>query len=139
MLDKIFEKMDETFAEMDKTFDKVSDFSFGYKSIKTLREYSTDLTGKRTPKTNLQENEKEIIVNYEIPGVDKKDIKIDVTENQIEIYAKKKEETKKGKKFMEFYKLMTFPSEITREGIKTNYRDGILKIIMPKAEKTNKT
>ncbi len=87
----------------------------------------------------MEEKEKEIIVNYEIPGFDKKDINIDITENQIEVYGKKRKEEGQKKNYSKFYKMMSLPSEITREGVKASYKDGILKVIMPKSGKSNKT
>jgi HSP20 family protein len=41
----------------------------------------------REPYTDIQETDKEVILTAEMPGVDKKDIKINATEDGIEISA----------------------------------------------------
>lgn len=100
----------------------------------------------RNPLTDMKETESELVAFFEIPGVDKEDIHVKVKENYIEVKAEKKKETKKGEKdylsasrmYKGFYKSMMLPVKVVPEKVKAHYRDGILEVTMPKAEKGKK-
>jgi len=96
----------------------------------------------RNPLTDLEETDKEIIARFEIPGVDKKDIQLNITENKIEVKVEKKKEAKVDKKgyyrterrYAGFYRAMALPEGIHPEKAKAKYSDGILEVRMPKTE-----
>ncbi len=96
----------------------------------------------RTPKMDIYEEGKNIVVKAELPGVNPKNINIEVEDNFLKIEAKtenKKEEKKKGyyrKEISESYykRVVPLPAEVKGEKAEANYEDGILKIIIPKLE-----
>jgi HSP20 family protein len=99
------------------------------------------------PKIDLKETDKEIIINAEIPGVDKKDIKVDASENLLTIsFEKKQEKDEKGKngwhiterRYGSFSRTITLPQTVKSDGAKASYKDGVLKIILPKQKETRK-
>lgn len=100
------------------------------------------LEALRAPKIDIYETEKDIVADIELPGVDPKDIDVEVRDNVLKIEAKKKEKKEeKGKGYYHkeissgYYKrAMPLPVEV--QGNKTNavYQDGMLKIIIPKKE-----
>lgn len=121
-------------AEIDRWFEDIFEPEFGL----------TKITGK-DPRIDLKETEKEIIVNAEIPGVDKKDIKVDAYENQLTISFEKKQEKdekdKNGWRIIErsygsFSRTITLPQPVKSEGAKASYKDGVLKIVLPKQKET---
>jgi HSP20 family protein len=77
-----------------------------------------------------------------IPGIDKKDLKIDVNEDVLTISSESKsesEENKNGYKRKEFsYSAFSrsfyVPENVNREKIEANYKDGILTVALPKQE-----
>jgi len=85
-------------------------------------------------------------VSVEIPGVDKKDINLSVTDTNLEVKVDKKQETKIAKKgyiraersYKGFYKSIALPTKILPEKTKATYRNGVLEVIIPKAEKKKK-
>lgn len=101
----------------------------------------------REPLTDIIENEKEIKIIAEIPGVEKSDIKINATQDSIEISAEtKKEEEEKGKgyarrerRYTKFYRSFTLPKPVIPEKAKASYKNGVLEITIPKAEEEKKT
>lgn len=118
--------------------------------------FGTDCTGHkhhkghggfmRRPLSDMKETENEIIALFEIPGVNKKDIIVNVTDEYIEVKAEKKRaEIKEGedhfrasRMYKGFYKSVMLPVEVVPEKTKASYKDGILEVTMTKAEKEKK-
>jgi HSP20 family protein len=93
----------------------------------TLREPGSLLKGiseTREPLTDVIETENEVIIVAETPGIEKDEIKLDSTENELEIKAGDK-----------FYKKIKLPSATIPEQAKASYKNGILEIKIPKKEK----
>ena len=91
---------------------------------------------------NVREDDKNFTLEVAIPGIDKKDLKIDVNEDVLTISSESKsesEENKNGYKRKEFsYSAFSrsfyVPENVNREKIEANYKDGILTIALPKQE-----
>jgi len=96
----------------------------------------------RAPKMDISETEKEIIAEVELPGVDPKNIEVEVKDNVLSVAAEKKdekEEKKKGYYRKEisrgFYKrAIPLPVEVIGEKTNAECQDGILKVIVPKVK-----
>jgi len=94
------------------------------------------------PAVNIKEDEKNYTLELAIPGMDKKDLKIDINEDVLTISSETKnesEEEKDGYKRKEF-SYSTFcrsfyiPENVNRDKIGASYKDGILNIELPKME-----
>ena len=76
------------------------------------------------------------VIEMELPGVNKKDIEINVIDNMLEISVKKKEEIKKEEEgyyiskryYTGFREVISLPSDADTENIKARYNNGILRI-----------
>ena len=129
-----FEEMRRFKKEMDNMFERVFN--------RELRLPYKDLS-IRQPLSNIIEKGNDIIITLEIPGVDKKDIVLNITEDCVEVKAEKKEEFKLEKKGMHRYegsykgyqRILPLPSRINADKANAEYKNGILKIIIPKKEK----
>ena len=103
--------------------------------------------GYREPFIDVIENDKEIIATAEMPGLEKQDIKINVTEDMLEISAETKHEEKKEEKgyiYRErrsgsYYRSISLPSPVDPDSSKASYENGVLEIKMPKTEVKKKT
>ena len=101
----------------------------------------------REPFIDVMEKDKEIIATAEMPGLEKKDIKINVTEDMLEISAETKQEEKKEEKgyiYRErrsgsYYRAISLPSPVDPDNSKATYENGVLEIKMPKTEVKKKT
>lgn len=99
-------------------------------------------TEYRQPSIDIIETDKEIIARAEMPGLEKKDIKINLTEDRLEISAEtKQEEEKKEKGYVyremrsgSYYRAITLPSVVDADNVQASYKNGILEIKMPKKE-----
>jgi len=93
----------------------------------------------KTPRMDIYESDGKVIAEVEIPGVDPKNIEVEVKDNVLRVEAKtekKAEEKKKGYYRKElsrgYYKrVMPLPVEVIGEKAEASYEDGILKISIP--------
>ena len=119
-----FEEMKKFRKDMDKVFNDFGKISLP-KGLK-LREPLVDVVDKKN----------KIVVTAEIPGVDKKDVKVKIEESRIEIKAEKKKEIKVKKKdffrqersYSGFYKMISLPSRVNPKKAKKTFKNGLLKI-----------
>lgn len=98
------------------------------------------------PAMNVSESENHYLVSLELPGLDVKDINIELMGNQLQITGERKwEEDKKGKEFHRvesqygsFARSLTLPenTRMDRESIEATFQKGILEIKIPKVEPT---
>jgi len=94
----------------------------------------------RTPVADIKETEKNVIVTFELPGVDKKDIELNVTEDSVEVRVQKKHEAEKKTKHeykyearaYAFYRKLALPVPVVSEKAEASYKDGLLRIEIPK-------
>jgi HSP20 family protein len=103
---------------------------------------NSELTNYREPVCDMYENDKEIITEIELPGINKKDIKINVSEDSVEIKTETKkedkvEDKKKGmyrleRSYSGFYRKFALPKNVDNNKAEAEYKDGILKIKIPK-------
>lgn len=96
----------------------------------------------REPFVDIVETEKELIATAEMPGLEKEEIKINLTEDRLEISAETKyeeEKEEKGYVYRErgagrYYRAMSLPSPVDPDNSKASYKNGVLEIKMPKTE-----
>ncbi len=143
MFDNMWDEMKRLQREINRSF---GDFLEGDNLI-GLPSPEGKALAMRSPLTDLEETDKEVIAKFELPGIDKKDIQLNITENRIEVKVEKKQEKKVEKKgfyreersYSGFYRAMPLPSEILPGKAKAKYKDGILEVVMPKSEAKNKS
>lgn len=96
----------------------------------------------RQPLADFIDKGNEIVAKVEMPGVDKKDIEINATEDGIEIKAEHKDEyseedKKKGRVRIErnysgFYRYFSLPKGVDTNKVEATCRNGILELRIPK-------
>ncbi len=75
----------------------------------------------REPLADVFEEDKAIKIYIELPGEEEHNIKLNITENSIEIKSKN------------FYKTLDLPKRpIDKKDISTEYKNGVLKVTIPK-------
>lgn len=99
------------------------------------------------PSVNIREDEKQFILELVAPGLKKDDFKINL-ENQVLTISKEKKEEKEEVKdnytrrefvLTNFSRSFKLPKTILESKIKADYKDGILKMALPKDEKVTLT
>ena len=94
------------------------------------------------PAVDVYESNGNIVLKAELPGVDKKDISVDVKGRVLTLKGERssdkevKEENFYRKESFSgtFQRTFTLPMEVDPEKIKAEYKDGVLKIEVPKPE-----
>jgi len=125
--------------EMDRLFDEF----FG----RTSERFGLEVgEGVWSPDVDISETDNEIIVSAELPGVKKEDIKITLQDNVLTLRGEKKQEKEtKDENFHRversygvFQRSFTLPATVDAKNIKAGYKNGVLKIRLPKAEEAKK-
>jgi HSP20 family protein len=96
----------------------------------------------RYPTVDIYDNDENIIIKAELPGIDKKDIVIDVKDGVLTLKGERSfdNEVKEEKyycrerTFGKFERVFRIPADVDPEKIRADYKDGILKIDIPKSE-----
>lgn len=143
MLNNPFEEMRKIQREMNRLFDNIWKRS---QLVKELPDKKSEIELFRQPLSDLRETKQEFIANIEIPGVEKKDIKIDIQDNNLKIKVERKDEIKIEKEgylkaersYKGFYRSIYLPKKVVPEKAKSSYKDGILEVIIPKAKREDK-
>ena len=94
------------------------------------------------PAVNISENDKNYVLEFAVPGIDKKDLKIDMNEDVLTISSEAKNETEESKdgykrkefSYSAFSRSFYVPEDVDTEKIEANYKDGILSVSLPKEE-----
>jgi HSP20 family protein len=92
------------------------------------------------PNMDLSETDKEIEITAELPGLEEKDIQLNIADNVLTIRGEKKnerEETKKDYHLVErsygsFTRTVQLPEGVNVDGIKAVMSKGVLKVTVPK-------
>ncbi len=135
----IFENIEKWKREMEKSFQRIFNQPFFKEPLISKKEFENFVQ----PLSDIKETNKDVIITIDLPGVEKKDIQLKVTENTIEIKAeksKKLEQKRKGYYKLErshsgFYRALTLPCKVKTEKAKAELKNGVLKITIPKKEK----
>jgi len=94
------------------------------------------------PHTNVAETEEAVEVTVELPGMKAEEFNVEIRKGELWISGEKKEEKEeKGKTFHrverrygEFHRMIPLPTSVKEEKIEAEYREGVLKVTIPKSE-----
>jgi len=98
--------------------------------------------GNWRPVVDIYENDETLVVKLELPGVDKNDISVDLKDGVLTLSGKRshekevKEENyyRKERAYGSFHRSFNVPAEIDPDKVKAEFKDGILKVEIPKPE-----
>ena len=94
------------------------------------------------PVVDLYEDKDDLVVKAELPGTEKQDIEVNVTDHTLMIKGEKKKEEKaeeekyyrSERSFGSFRRSLELPSAVQTEKAKASFRNGILEVRLPKTE-----
>jgi len=115
----------------------------------SLMPFEESLTGSEFgPPVDIYEDDQKLTFKVEVPGVDEKDIKVEIENNILTVHGERKLEkeikeenfSRMERHYGVFSRSFTVPSTVDRQKIEANYAHGVLAIQMPKrAEAKPKT
>lgn len=94
------------------------------------------------PACDIEEQESHYLLTLEMAGVSQEDVKMEVIDNQIVISGERRNESRKGgdglayseRRFGRFQRSFAIPADADPGQVEANYQDGILRVVVPKAE-----
>jgi HSP20 family protein len=94
------------------------------------------------PAVDVEETADEFVVRADLPGLSQKDVKVNLIGSTLTIRGERKQESeRKGRNvhrversYGSFERTFSFDTPVKNQGIQAHYRDGVLEVIVPKAE-----
>ena len=117
--------------------DFIERFFYGWPSFEKNAEVAW------SPRVDVHESDKEITIDVEVPGIDKKDINVEVKDNTLTITGERKYEDKEEgtnchrteRHYGRFERTFGLPETVEQEKVDANYNNGVLHLTLPKTEK----
>lgn len=105
-----------------------------------------DFERQRMPSLDVVDQDNEIVVRAEIPGIDKKDVSVSLTDNLLTIKGETQKEKKDDKgnyhrreiSRSSFARTVTLPGGVDASKSVASLKDGVLEIKLPKAENSRR-
>ncbi|MDH3891494.1 MAG: Hsp20/alpha crystallin family protein [candidate division Zixibacteria bacterium] len=97
-----------------------------------------------TPRVNIVETENDVSLTFEVPGLEKGDIKVTVTDGVLTVTGERKSEsTEDGQSivrnefsFGKFSRSFTLPDNYDAGKVAADYKNGLLEVTLPRKEET---
>jgi len=140
-----YEEMDRIFDRMFESFSPRGWMRPFQREWPSWGELAAPLEMK-VPKVDVIDRDDEVIVRAEVPGVNKDDLDVSVSDNSVTIKGETKREEKeeKGNYYRRetsrgaFTRTVALPNYVKTEGCKAKFKDGILELTLPKLEKAKR-
>lgn len=132
-LEELQKEMDKLFTEFSKNF-----------NLPAMRVWNPDFprgfSGLSSPKVDISETDKNLIVRAELPGMEADDIEVTMTKNILTIQGEKRIEKKQEKENYHlierssgsFYRSFPLPFESSVDKLEASFKNGVLTIEIPK-------
>jgi HSP20 family protein len=97
--------------------------------------------------TDVYETDKDLVVEMQVPGFKKEDIKVSFQDDYLKVEGKAEEEKEEKEKNYwrkeirrgSFVRVIPLPKKVDPRKAKANFKDGVLKISLPKIEEIKET
>jgi HSP20 family protein len=98
------------------------------------------------PSLDVAETKNDVVVKAEVPGMDPKDIDISLSDGVLTIKGERKQEREEKEEnvhlversYGSFTRSVQLPKEVKSDKIEASYKDGVLKVVLPKSEEAKK-
>jgi HSP20 family protein len=98
-----------------------------------------------TPYVNIRETNKEVILEAEMPGLEKSDLELELRGDELTITGKRQNRTETPKHWTpllqeiqtcDYKRTFVLGADFQKEKINAKYENGVLTLMIPKSEKT---
>jgi len=132
------------FERMEDMFESFFRRPFGRPFLPSLPKWFEEM--EPSPSADIFEEGDDVVVKTELPGMEKDNIDINLTDNTITISGEKKKEEKVEKKnyyhlersYGSFSRSFSLPSEVQADKAKATFKNGLLEVRIPKTEEAKK-
>ena len=95
-----------------------------------------------TPAVDVYEEKDEIVVKAELPGMEKNDIEVNISDSELTLKGEKKKEEKieeenyfrSERSYGAFVRSVDLPTDVQADKVKASFKNGILEVRLPKTE-----
>ena len=95
-----------------------------------------------TPAVDVYEDENAFLIKVDLPEINKEDVKVNLNENVLSLTGERRfehEDKRDGyhrveRSYGQFYRSFTLPPNVNVEAINAEFRDGVLRLTLPKRE-----
>jgi HSP20 family protein len=110
-------------------------------AVSTARSSEKDMFSSTwAPAVDIYEDESQLVLNAEVPGIAEKDIEVKIEDNTLSIQGERKleKETKEEnyhrieRSYGSFLRSFTLPNYVDVENIRAEHENGVLRVILPK-------
>jgi HSP20 family protein len=122
-----FEMLRRVHEDMDRLFGEALPIFAGYE--------------RWEPRVDISQTDKEWLIEAELPGVSADQVQVELKEHHLYISAEMKSETaeekdreyiRKERRYGAFRRVMALPENVDEEGVRAEFKDGVLKVYVPK-------
>jgi HSP20 family protein len=125
--------------EMNRLFD---DFFHGFSLAPWDRDDAVGLSAAFNPRVDVSETDTEVKVSAELPGMDEKDVAVELDDAAITIRGEKKAEHEEKNKnwarrevsYGSFHRVIPLPASVDGQKAKAKFKKGMLTVTLPKRE-----
>jgi HSP20 family protein len=138
-----FSMMRRLLTDMDRMFE---DFGFGFPTLERFRPWTA--TEAFSPHIDVYERDGKLVISADLPGLNKDEVKVDVTEDAVLIEGERKyehEEKEEGlyrseRSYGHFSRQIPLPEGVKTDTATANFKNGVLEITMeaPQLAKTRR-
>jgi HSP20 family protein len=128
-----FREIDSLQREMNRLFNTLSPSSLMDGEFEKL---------SFVPAAEMSETPEAVDIKLEVPGLEAKDLDVEVTADSVSIKGERKSEEKTEENGMtrtefrygKFHRVIPLPGRVENASVTAEYKDGILHLVLPKAE-----
>ncbi len=100
----------------------------------------------RWPRVDIVEHDKDVVIRAEVPGIDRKDLDVSVSDSAVTIKGEthKEAEEESGDYYRcervrgAFARTLALPAEVDADKVQAHFSDGVLEIKLPKVEQARR-
>ena len=126
--------------EMDELFE-----SFFYDRPAVRRSRQSELRNLWAPEVEVTQDESQLRISVDLPGISKDNVKVDVREGALTIQGERREERNEGdekqgyrrseRRYGSFYRSIPLPEGADAENARAQMKEGVLEITLPLAQR----
>ena len=129
--------VDDLYDQMERMFDQFWSDPFSLAAPRGQSLYG----GSFVPRVHVSENEKQVTVKAEVPGLDENDLQLSFAQGVLTIYGEKRAEREEKdsryyrmeRAYGSFRRSIEMPCEVEEEGITATFKKGVLTVALPKS------